>query len=82
MKKVVPSRRTDGSHRVRGFEPGNRLWALLAILALSACDEPGADPGSGLSVQDSAGIEIVENHAPEDGSAEVTDAKEPRSCSF
>ena len=41
------------------------LLLSAAVLAATACDQPVSDPQApGVVVRDSAGIEIVENHAP------------------
>lgn len=41
------------------------LFASVAVLAPTACDQPPAEPdASDIVIRDSAGIEIVENHAP------------------
>ena len=52
---------------LQGSTPRLRLWAALAISAV-ACDQPPPEPEAPrVTVRDSAGIEIVENHAPESG---------------
>lgn len=47
--------------------PGHRARGLVVVLALSvcACDRPPPEPeSSAVTIRDSAGIRIVENHAP------------------
>ncbi len=56
--------------RIPGSAARACVLALAPVLCVSACDRPAPEPRSaepqavGVTVRDSAGVEIVENHAP------------------
>ena len=53
-----------------GYATRTCMLAWAPLLSFSACDRPAAEPRAsepqtvGVTIRDSAGIEIVENHAP------------------